>query len=86
MDQAHEPDCNRPVVHLSDWAEQPDIRIACDQSYTQPAWKTPQNIERIRNLPHGVYLADDDRLYTFGHSTLPSCPKCWVMKKTGGGA
>jgi hypothetical protein len=55
-------------VHLSDWAQQPDIRIACDQSYTTPKWN--QSVDGT-----GVYLTEDGRRYAFEreHATCPGC-------------
>jgi hypothetical protein len=61
-------------IHYSDWASQPDIRIACDQSYTTPAWKTAENAHAQMDLPAEVYLADDGRLYTF--TQKPTCLDC----------
>jgi hypothetical protein len=62
-------------IHLSDWASQPDVRIACDQYYGTPAYR--QTIEPS-TLPEGVYELDDGRLYTFddelnGSVTCPAC-------------
>jgi hypothetical protein len=57
------------AVHHSDWAQQPDIRIRCDQSYTVPSYKQPEG------LPEGVHMADDSRLYTF-YREKATCPAC----------
>lgn len=57
------------VVHWSDWAGQPDIRIACDQTYEGAAWTQPDD------LPEAVHARDDDKLYTF-ETTRVSCRHC----------
>ena len=63
------------LVHWSDWAQQPDIRIACDQSYTTPKWGPRSGLTDVAN----VYEADDGRLYTFTggmREGLATCPRC----------
>jgi hypothetical protein len=59
------------IVHLCDWAVQPDIRIACTGVMTTPAWGEHQFAE------DHVYLADNEDLYTFDERlvTCPNCPK-----------
>ncbi len=66
-------------VHLSDWSQQPDVRIACTQQYGTPAWKgTPADRP---NLPKGVYSLDIDGgpregvLYTFDTAKV-TCQRC----------
>lgn len=63
-------------VHLSDWAQQPDVRIACDQSWTTPAWGSEEETD---TGTEGVYKADDGRLYTFDPARA-TCPACAVRK------
>jgi hypothetical protein len=67
------------LVHLSDYAEQPSVRIYCTQQWGTPAWKgTPAD---RHNLPDGVHSLDIDDgpavgvLYTFDVSKV-TCPKC----------
>ena len=57
-----------PLVHHCDWASQPDIRIACDQSWTTPAWTQPE-------LPKNVYAADNGKLYAFAYEVV-TCEEC----------
>lgn len=59
-------------IHLSDFASQPDIRIACDQSWTTPKWGSEES--KWTGIPN-VHMADDDRLYTF-RVALVTCEKC----------
>lgn len=56
------------IVHLCLWSSQPDLYIACDLSWTTPAWKQPE-------LPEGVHLANDRRLYTFEEEKT-TCQAC----------
>jgi hypothetical protein len=56
-------------VHWSDWADQPSVRIACDQSYDTPAF------EQILDSGHGIHEREDGKLYTF-QSELATCPGC----------
>lgn len=64
------------VVHWSDWAGQPDIKIACG-GWTTPAWKgTPQWFE-----PHNdTHPGHDGRAYTFAHfaaeASRITCAEC----------
>lgn len=67
------------LVHGSDWAQQPSVRIRCSQKYGTPAWKgTPADRP---NLPKGVYSLDVDDgppegvLYTFDEGKV-TCPAC----------
>lgn len=67
------------VIHWSDWASQPDIRIACDQTYTTPAWHTKEDPRGSTTGTPGVYRGDDGRLYTFEHE--PTCPGCLAVRR-----
>lgn len=58
-----------PYVHLCDWSSQPDIRIACDQSWTTP------RIEHFDTTGEKVFRAVGGRLYTFENEFV-TCPKC----------
>jgi hypothetical protein len=60
------------VVHYSDWADQPDVRIACDQSYARPTWQGAETAW------HGVYRREDKRLYAFDEA-LVTCEPCRVI-------
>lgn len=62
------------IVHLCDFAQQPDIRIACDQSWTTPAIRF-QRPEKAATGIKDVHKADDGRLYTFEAAKV-TCPKC----------
>lgn len=64
-----------PVIHLCDWSQQPDIRIQCEQKWTQPEWDTPENAEFIASLPDDVHLATNGQLYTFEEKCV-TCEKC----------
>lgn len=62
----------KEIIHWSDWGQQPEIRIACTQSYERP-W------ELRRDLPtdvHEVSHKDEpSTLYTFNtHKT--TCEEC----------
>lgn len=57
-------------IHLSDYAQQPEVRIACTQRYSSP-WNQP------KDLPPGVHQLDED-LYTFDED-LVTCPECKAM-------
>ena len=64
----------KDIVHYSDWAGQPNIRIACTQNYTQPAWG--QSDTKIE----GVYASENEGLYTFDICNV-TCPKCLEIIK-----
>ena len=61
-----------PLVHYCAWAQQPDIQIFCDGTYTQPGWG-PQHKEE----EEGPWTTDEkpSRLYAFekGQVTCPAC-------------
>ncbi len=66
------------IVHYSDWAQQPDVHLACG------VWTTPTWSPRRVCLPNGIYEGDDDVLYAFeGSHRLVSCPEClgWLERK-----
>lgn len=52
-------------IHLCDWAQQPDIRIACTQEMTQPKWGHEGR----------PFKAENGALYTFVAAKV-TCPKC----------
>lgn len=54
-------------VHFSDWASQPEVRIACTQEYGRP-WTQDET------LPQGVYEMDET-LYTFNVDQV-TCLEC----------
>lgn len=56
-------------VHYSNWAQQPDVLLACGP-WTTPSW-TPR-----AGLPSLVYEDDEGRLYTFSRVDLVTCPDC----------
>lgn len=60
------------LIHWSDYASQPNLRIACDQTWTTPLWgpKRPKC-----ELPEGVYIAGGERLYSFDLERV-TCPEC----------
>ena len=57
------------VVHYSDWAQQPDVRLACGRM-TTTAWSPRPG------LPGRVYEEDGGDLYTFERTELVTCPGC----------
>lgn len=57
-----------PLIHLVDWASQPDIRIKCSQAMTTPAWTNTL-------VEPDVYRADNGDVYTFTPSKV-TCPAC----------
>lgn len=73
-----------PVIHSSDWAQQPDIHIRCSGKWTTPAWGSPA--ETATGL-EGVYKDDEGDLYTFDDHPGPdmkvTCPKCLEMIAKG---
>jgi hypothetical protein len=62
-----------PVVHLCDWASQPDIRIKCSQTMTTPKWRSSETSAEL--LSPGIYKANNGDLYTFDRG-LVTCPEC----------
>lgn len=62
-----------PVVHMVDYASQPDIQFRCDETWDTPCWK--QLGERDTAKLNGVYKADGGRYYTFEEDKI-TCPKC----------
>lgn len=58
------------IVHYSDYASQPDIKLACGR-WTVPAWA-----EDTRALPVGIYLGDEGDLYTFERTDKVNCSEC----------
>lgn len=63
------------VVHHSDWAQQPDIRLTCGR-WTLPAWETDDP-----PLFAGVYREERGDLYTFSQRDRVTCPEC--LEKMG---
>lgn len=49
----------KQIVHYCCYSSQPDIQIACDESWDTPKIPTPAG------LPPNVYMLMDGRLYTF---------------------
>ncbi len=66
-------------VHLCDYADQPDIRIACTETWTTPKWAGP---EKRTDLPADVHQGDNDQLYTF-EPELVTCVACKAWKPAG---
>lgn len=56
-------------IHLCDWASQPDIRIACSQTMTQPRWGAHETSDPA------VHVAESGERYTFKGWKV-TCPKC----------
>lgn len=56
------------VVHLVNYASQPDLQIWCDSSWTTPAYGK-------RHSAHGPYEAHDGRWYAFEWLKV-TCPAC----------
>lgn len=51
------------LVYYCDWAQQPDIHLV---GIGLDEWTTPNFLGHIdRELPEGVYKADNGKLYTF---------------------
>jgi len=61
-------------VHVSLWSAQPDILIACDHSWTTPAWGQ-RTADESALFARGVYKADDGRFYTFDEAET-TCSTC----------
>lgn len=59
------------VIHCCDYAQQPDIRIYCDQSYDNPDLSEPSP---------GAYGRYDGKIYTFD-SFRVNCKDCLVKMK-----
>lgn len=59
-------------VHLCCYSSHNSIQIDCDQSWTTAKWGSE---EETATGIEGVYLSDDDRLYTFSQSKV-TCAKC----------
>lgn len=60
------------VVHLCTYSSHNSLQIGCDKSWTTPKWGTDAE---QRTEIEGVYVADDDRRYTFTIN-LVTCPTC----------
>jgi hypothetical protein len=75
-----------PIIHSSDYAQQPDIHIRCSGAWTEPAWGSPA--ETATGI-EGVYKADNGDWYTFDDRPGPdfkvTCPKCQEMVDRGEG-
>ena len=56
-------------IHLCNWSQQPDIKIACSGKYTQPS--RSNNTYNIS----GIYEDLEGELYTFDKE-LVSCEEC----------
>lgn len=59
-------------VHLGGYSDSKHIQITCDQSWVEPKWGSP---DETRTTDKEVYIADDDRLYTFNENKV-SCSGC----------
>lgn len=57
------------TVHLCDWSGQPDIHIACSETWTMPRWFGANTDLK------DVYRSEDDRLYAFDREKV-TCKKC----------
>ena len=63
------------IIHLVDFATQPDIRFACDRTWSEPSWDT----KKQRELPSGIYLAENGRTYAFDAEKV-TCK--WCKRRT----
>lgn len=63
------------VVHMVDYASQPDLLIRCDRSWTTPDLKGPA-------LPRYVYKAMNGRYYTFDDKYV-TCKLCLETEPNG---
>jgi hypothetical protein len=66
------------IIHISDWADQPSVRVKCTQTWGSPTWAGDP--KHVKGLPEGVYSLDisdkpDAVLYTF-ESDKVTCPAC----------
>jgi len=62
------------IVHLIEYASQPDIQFVCDKEWSTPSWPSDAWRKGIV-LPEGIYLADNKRRYTFEKSKT-TCECC----------
>jgi len=58
-------------IHLCCYSSHNSLQIDCDLSWTTAKWGSPEEIDTGIK---GVYLSDDDRLYTFIESKV-TCAK-----------
>lgn len=65
-----------PVCSIQ-YASQPDLQFACDGVWSDPKWG-PES-ETTTDVK-GVYVADNDRLYTFDSESI-TCKAC-LAKRT----
>lgn len=62
-------------VHMVDWSSQPDLLFRCDGAWSTPNWKQLGE-DPMRDQHHdGIYIADNERLYTFDEGKI-TCPVC----------
>ena len=60
------------TIHWSDWGQQPEIRIACTQSYERP-WEIRKDLpEGVHEVPH---KGEPSTIYTF-NSRKVTCEVC----------
>ena len=59
------------LIHICDYASQPDIRIFCTQTWTTPKWP----IGDAETAVPGLYLADNGMYYSFDLQ-LANCKDC----------
>jgi hypothetical protein len=71
-------------VHWSDWAQQPDVGICCNEQWCTPAWI--QLSEDGVQLPHDVFVGETllniEVLYTFNKERV-TCPACKARIELG---
>lgn len=66
---------DRKICYVG-WAQQPDIQFCCDSTWSSPKWGTRKD----QVAAPEVYVADNDRLYTFNTSKV-TCEACLTEVK-----
>lgn len=61
-----------PIVHMVDYASQPNIQFRCDETWDTPSW---DEFNRDPKEFVGVYKAHGGRFYTFEEDKI-TCPVC----------
>lgn len=71
------PDIKGCVVHYCDWAQEPEIHLACGK-WTIPAWGKASKTHPASglSLPDGIFMEVGGGLYTFDKEQQINCEKC----------